>query len=149
MCFVADEVRQWATRAARVSEKRSHLDLQLNLLSEQENTKMMEMLEQIGKAVGADFCDGADVKVFAEATQPGAVTGFWPKTCAQGSSAVPAISSCPAVPWPSLSARRPSSRPQPSAQGQRCWSSTTSRKCVVLRAGCSRRQDTKCWRHRT
>jgi uncharacterized membrane protein len=27
-------------RAARVSEKRSHLDLQLNLLSEQENTKM-------------------------------------------------------------------------------------------------------------
>jgi hypothetical protein len=28
-------------RAARISEKRGHLDLQLNLLSEQENTKML------------------------------------------------------------------------------------------------------------
>ena len=39
-------------RAARVSDKRSHLDLQLNLLSEQENTKMLLMLEDIAKAVG-------------------------------------------------------------------------------------------------
>jgi uncharacterized membrane protein len=68
--FLAIFILMSQNRAARVSEKRSHLDLQLNLLSEQENTKMMEMLEQIGKAVGADFCDGADVKVFAEATQP-------------------------------------------------------------------------------
>ena len=36
-------------RAARVSEKRSHLDLQLNLLSEQENTKMLLMLEDIAR----------------------------------------------------------------------------------------------------
>jgi uncharacterized membrane protein len=33
-------------RASRVSDKRSHLDLQLNLLSEQENTKLLLMLEQ-------------------------------------------------------------------------------------------------------
>lgn len=57
-------------RAARVSEKRSHLDLQLNLLSEQENTKMLLMLEQIGRAVGAEMSDGPDVQVLAEATRP-------------------------------------------------------------------------------
>ena len=45
-------------RAARVSEKRSHLDLQLNLLSEQENTQMLMMLEQIGHAVGAEVSAG-------------------------------------------------------------------------------------------
>jgi len=44
-------------RAATVSDKRSHLDLQLNLLSEQENTKMLLMLQEIGQAVGAEFSD--------------------------------------------------------------------------------------------
>jgi uncharacterized membrane protein len=44
-------------RAASVSDKRSHLDLQLNLLSEQENTKMLLMLREIGQAVGAEFSD--------------------------------------------------------------------------------------------
>jgi uncharacterized membrane protein len=52
-------------RAARVSEKRSQLDLQLNLLSEQENTKMLQMLEQIGNAVGAEISGGPDVGVLA------------------------------------------------------------------------------------
>ena len=44
-------------RAASVSDKRGHLDLQLNLLSEQENTKMLLMLREIGQAVGAEFSD--------------------------------------------------------------------------------------------
>ncbi len=57
-------------RAGRISEKRSHLDLQLNLLSEQENTKMLLMLEQIGNAVGAEIGDIPDVKVFEQATKP-------------------------------------------------------------------------------
>jgi uncharacterized membrane protein len=57
-----------------VSEKRSHLDLQLNLLSEQENTKMLQMLEQIGNAVGAEVSGGTDVKVLEEATQPEALS---------------------------------------------------------------------------
>jgi uncharacterized membrane protein len=61
-------------RAARVSEKRSHLDLQLNLLSEQENTKMLLMLEQIGQAVGAEISEGAEIKALAQATQPEAVS---------------------------------------------------------------------------
>ena len=61
-------------RAARISEKRGHLDLQLNLLSEQENTKMLLMLEQIGRAVGAEFGEGAEVRVLAEATEPEALS---------------------------------------------------------------------------
>jgi uncharacterized membrane protein len=57
-------------RAARVSDKRSHLDLQLNLLSEQENTKMLLMLERIGKAVGAEMRQDPDVDVLVQATKP-------------------------------------------------------------------------------
>src|SRR5690349_11379150 len=61
-------------RAARVTDKRSHLDLQLNLLSEQENTKMLLMLEQIGKAVGAEMRKDPDVDVLAQATKPEALS---------------------------------------------------------------------------
>jgi uncharacterized membrane protein len=57
-------------RSARIDEKRGHLDLQLNMLSEQENTKMLGMLEEIGRAVGAEFCDGPDVDVLTAATEP-------------------------------------------------------------------------------
>ena len=48
-------------RAAKVSDKRGHLDLQLNMLTEQENTKMLRMLEDIGRVVGAEFCSGPEV----------------------------------------------------------------------------------------
>jgi uncharacterized membrane protein len=61
-------------RAARVSDKRSHLDLQLNLLSEQENTKMLLLLERIGQAVGADTQTEPDVKVLVQATKPEALS---------------------------------------------------------------------------
>jgi uncharacterized membrane protein len=61
-------------RAARISDKRSHLDLQLTLLSEQENTKMLLMLEQIGKAVGAAVTPDPEVEVLEEATQPEALS---------------------------------------------------------------------------
>jgi uncharacterized membrane protein len=52
-----------------VSEKRSHLDLQLNLLSEQENTKMLLMLQEIGQAVGAEFSD-PELKQLKVKTKP-------------------------------------------------------------------------------
>src|SRR6185437_9492016 len=39
----------------RISERRSHLDLQLNMLSEQENTKMIAILLAIAGKVGADL----------------------------------------------------------------------------------------------
>ena len=46
----------WSVSGAslRISERRNHLDLQINLLSEQENTKMLKMLEQISKKLGID-----------------------------------------------------------------------------------------------
>ena len=72
--FLAIFILMSQNRAARISEKRSHLDLQLNLLSEQENTKMLEMLEQIGKAVGAEFGSGEDVRVLKEAIRPEALS---------------------------------------------------------------------------
>ncbi len=72
--FLAIFILMSQNRAARISEKRSHLDLQLNLLSEQENTKMLDMLEQIGKAVGAEFGSGEAVRVLAEATRPEALS---------------------------------------------------------------------------
>ena len=61
-------------RAARVSDKRSHLDLQLNLLSEQENTKMLLMLERIGEAVGVETLGDPDVDVLVQATEPEALS---------------------------------------------------------------------------
>jgi uncharacterized membrane protein len=75
-------------RAARVSEKRSHLDLQLNLLSEQENTKMLMMLEQIGQAVGAEISEGAEVRALAQPTQPEAVSEQIERAAEPGEQAV-------------------------------------------------------------
>jgi uncharacterized membrane protein len=61
-------------RAAKIGDKRGHLDLQLNMLTEQENTKMLRMLEDIGRVVGAEFCSGTEVEVLAAATQPEALS---------------------------------------------------------------------------
>lgn len=54
----------------RISERRSHLDLQLNLLSEQENTKMIVMLHAIAAKVGADLTHDPQLKALSEETQP-------------------------------------------------------------------------------
>jgi len=55
---------------SRISERRSHLDLQLNLLSEQENTKMIVMLHAIAARVGADLTQDPHLKALGEETQP-------------------------------------------------------------------------------
>src|SRR5256885_2876356 len=55
---------------ARVSEKRNHLDLQINLLSEQENTKMLSLLHQIAMKLGADISEDPHIEVLAQATKP-------------------------------------------------------------------------------
>ena len=72
--FLAIFILMSQNRAAKISDKRSHLDLQLNLLAEQENTKMLLMLEQIGRAVGAEMDAGPDVQALAEATEPEALS---------------------------------------------------------------------------
>ncbi len=57
-------------RDARLADRRNHLDLQVNLLSEQENTKMLKMLEAIAEKVGADVGSDPSLKVLEEATDP-------------------------------------------------------------------------------
>jgi uncharacterized membrane protein len=57
-------------RDAQLSERRSQLDLQINLLTEQENTKMLTMLKQIADKVGADVSHDPTVQVLAQSTQP-------------------------------------------------------------------------------
>lgn len=55
---------------SRISERRSHLDLQLNLLSEQENTKMIVMLHAIAAKVGADLSQDPHLEALSEETEP-------------------------------------------------------------------------------
>jgi len=54
----------------RITERRHHLDLQINLLSEQENTKMIAMLEAIAAHVGAEFGHDPHLKALSEQTEP-------------------------------------------------------------------------------
>ena len=54
----------------RVSEKRNHLDLQINLLSEQENTQMLRLLQQIAVKVGADVAHESHARVLEQHTNP-------------------------------------------------------------------------------
>lgn len=56
-------------RQSALNERRSQLDLQVNLLSEQENTKMLELLKKIGEQVGVDLAD-PEVAALEEATRP-------------------------------------------------------------------------------
>jgi len=54
----------------RLSERRSHLDLQLNMLSEQENTKMIAILISIAEKVGADVSSYPNLEALSEDTLP-------------------------------------------------------------------------------
>src|SRR3984893_18046364 len=54
----------------RISERRNHLDLQINLLSEQENTKMIAMLQAIAAKVGAEFTPDPHLQALAQETEP-------------------------------------------------------------------------------
>ena len=55
---------------ARVSERRNHLDLQINLLTEQENTKMLKLLQNIAEKVGAPLQDDPSLQVLEQSTRP-------------------------------------------------------------------------------
>ena len=57
-------------RQQRIDERRSHLDLQINLLAEQENTKTLQLLEEIARKVGVDTTKDPHVAVLEQATRP-------------------------------------------------------------------------------
>jgi uncharacterized membrane protein len=52
----------------QLSERRNHLDLQINLLAEQENTKILELLQAIAEKVGVTC--GTDVDALLEPVDP-------------------------------------------------------------------------------
>jgi uncharacterized membrane protein len=54
----------------KISERRNHLDLQINMLSEQENTKMIEMLQAIADKVGADLTQDPHLQALSKQTEP-------------------------------------------------------------------------------
>jgi len=54
----------------KISERRNHLDLQINLLSEQENTQMLTMLRAIAEKVGANLSDDEQARAMSEETKP-------------------------------------------------------------------------------
>jgi uncharacterized membrane protein len=55
---------------ARISERRNQLDLQINLLTEQENTKQLQLLQRIAAALGVEDHDDPSLRVLEEATRP-------------------------------------------------------------------------------
>ena len=70
----------------RLSERRNQLDLQVNLLTEQENTKMLRMLERIAEKVGANTDDDPSLQVLDQATNPEKLVEQIEQASTQGST---------------------------------------------------------------
>ena len=60
-------------RQARLNEQRNHLDLQINLLAEQENTEMLILLRKICRKLDLEMDDGSPVESLANVTDPHAL----------------------------------------------------------------------------
>ena len=54
----------------RITERRSRLDLQINLLAEQENTKMLQLLDRMARKMGLYEEDDPEIQVLEQATRP-------------------------------------------------------------------------------
>lgn len=59
-----------ANRQGRLDARRNQLDLQIDLLSEQENTKMLSLLNEIALKLGVDPHKDPSVAVLEQATRP-------------------------------------------------------------------------------
>ncbi|MBV9469353.1 MAG: DUF1003 domain-containing protein [Abitibacteriaceae bacterium] len=57
-------------RQARLDERRNHLDLQINLLSEQENTEILRLLRMLCEKQGIGLDQETEVEVMEQATKP-------------------------------------------------------------------------------
>lgn len=55
---------------ARISERRNHLDLQVDLLSEQENTQMIAMLRAIAEKLDIDLSQDPRLEALSEHVEP-------------------------------------------------------------------------------
>lgn len=54
----------------RIAERRNQLGLRINLLAEQENTRILQLLEGIAKQLGVRADDDPEVGVLEQATRP-------------------------------------------------------------------------------
>lgn len=68
--FLSTFIMISGNRQERINERRNHLDLQINLLAEQENTKVLKLLEAIANKMGIDPSDDPDVEILEQATRP-------------------------------------------------------------------------------
>jgi uncharacterized membrane protein len=68
--FLASAILLVQNRQTQLTERRNHLELQVNLLAEQENTKMLAMLEAIQDRLGISAGD-PEVAALKQATEPG------------------------------------------------------------------------------
>ena len=59
-------------RQSRVSDRRNHLDLQINLLAEQENTEMLRLLDKICKKLEIPVEDST-LKILEQKTKPDSI----------------------------------------------------------------------------
>jgi uncharacterized membrane protein len=57
-------------RSSRQADARGHLDLQINLLAEQESTKMLQMLQGLCKHHGLPEAHDAELEQLKQATKP-------------------------------------------------------------------------------
>jgi len=57
--FITIAVLNSQNRMARQSDRRAHLDLQINLLAEQESTAALELLQRIAERLGVPLADRA------------------------------------------------------------------------------------------
>ncbi len=53
----------------RLTERRNHLDLQINMLAEEESTKTLELIRLIAREVGVP-CDDEETEALLEAVDP-------------------------------------------------------------------------------
>ena len=72
--FLAIFVLASQNRMTRMSEQRAHLDFQINMLAEQENTKILALLQAIAHSLGLEGkARDAKVEQLVEETDPDAL----------------------------------------------------------------------------
>ena len=54
---------------ARLADRRSHLDLQINMLAEQESTKTLHLLRRVCEKLGIDLDDDPEIDELEQATR--------------------------------------------------------------------------------
>jgi uncharacterized membrane protein len=68
--FLSTFVLVSQNRQAQVAEQRAELDLQINLLSEYEITRILSLVDAIAKRMEVDVCEDAELKELEEDVKP-------------------------------------------------------------------------------